>query len=367
MKRIAIWGYFGGYGGIERMVFNFYKNMNREKVQLDFILPHDFGKIAYEDEILDMGGRVFRILYSEKESLIKSRTCWKKYFKENPEVAGIHVHANFPYAFPLVMAKKCGVPLRILHSHNSNTFKLNNKLIGKIRDRIVRKQIDNAPTVYLSCSDKASEFMFPGKDYIWIKNGIDIEKFAYNQVLREKIRKQYGIQDKEILIGVVGHLTEVKNPLYSLEVFREYLKFNENAKLAFIGIGALQEQLKEKVSSYGLEKKVLLLGAMKDTYAWYQAFDLFLLPSKFEGFPVVLAEAQTSGLPCLVSDVVTRQVNITGLVHYRSLEDSLDLWAKEIETLVKRERKDCREKMLEHGFDIKQVSKQVEEIYLRGF
>lgn len=367
MKRIAIWGYFGGYGGIECLVFNLYKNIDREKIQFDFLVPHDCGEISFEKEILAMGGRVFRILYSQRESISKYRKCWMDFFKEHPEVNGIHVHANFQYAFPLVMAKKAGIPLRILHSHNSQQTNADTKIISMLRNWKVQREIAKAPTTYLACTDMAAQFMFPQKPYIWLKNGIDVDKFDYNQAAREKLRRQYNISENEILFGIVGHLIDVKNPLFSLDVLNEYIKINKHCKLVVIGDGNLKESMEEKISEYKIQNHVIFLGRINDVSEWYQAMDMLLFPSKFEGLGIVLIEAQTSGLLCMASDKVPEDAKVTELVEFQSIDVRPEIWAQRIDKILENntnQRRSHKEEILAAGYDLKQVSKQLENIYL---
>lgn len=363
MKRIAIWGYFGGYGGIERMVYNFYKHMDKTKIQYDFLVPHDFGKIAFEDEILAMGGRVFRILYSERESLIKSRTCWMKYFKEHPEVQGIHVHANFPYAFPLKMAKKAGVGIRIIHAHNSNIASKPNSIIKKIREKHIRKMIKKYPNKYVACGETAARFMFGEREYIWIKNGIEIDKFKYDELIRKEQRNEYGFQDDEIVLGQIGHLTDVKQPLYSVELLKEVTEKNRKVKLVFAGQGPLEEKIKSKIREYNLENNAIILGGIPDVSRLYQTLDVLLLPSLYEGFPVVLVEAQAIGVQCLVSSNVTKQTIQTDLCKMISLDDR-EKWIEEIVRFRNdKDRFKYNKIMDDAGFDIKRVAHEVEMLY----
>ncbi len=367
IKRIAIWGYSSGYGGIECLVYNLYKNIDRKKIQFDFLTSHNHGKIAFEDEIIAMGGRVFRILYSQRESLIKYRKCWLDYFKEHPEVVGIHVNANFEYAFPLAMAKKAGIPLRILHSHNSFAKYGFNKIVAKVRKCKVRREIMRTPTKYLACSDMAADFMFPGKPYTLLKNGINVDKFDYNQFIREKLRKQYHISENDVVFGMVGRLVDTKNPLFAIDIFREYIKMDPNAKFVFAGEGKLCEDMKRMINKYGITQNVIFLGKIQNSNEWYQAMDILLFPSKFEGLGIVLIEAQTSGLPCLASDRVPKDAGITGLVEYLSLETPMHIWAKKADELIKihkKKRKSYKLQVVNAGYDIKQVAKQLEEIYL---
>lgn len=366
-RRIAIVGHTTGYGGIERMILNWYKNIDRTKVQFDFIVPHDYDKIAFEDEIVSMGGRVFRILYSESESFIKSRQCWKDFFDMHPEVVGVHVHASFPYAFPLKMAKKAGITLRLLHSHCAGKTDTSNKIIQAVREIKVDKEINKSPTHYLACSDKSAAFMFPNKEYIWIKNGVNIEKFRFNEETRNAIRAQYNIDDSNILIGMIGHLTDVKNPLYAIEMLREILKYNKKVTLVFIGEGILHDEIVNKIQKYNMESNVIFLGKIEDTSVWYQAFDILIMPSRSEGFPVTLVEAQTSGVPCLVADVITRQVDITGLIRYKSTDVCAEEWAREIDEMISNKifsRSDAWRMVKEAGFDMIDGAKALEKIYL---
>lgn len=370
IRRVAVIGMTENRGGIESVIMNIYRNIDRTKVQFDFLLPHGFGKMAFEDEVIKMGGRIFRIIYSERESIWKAKQTLLQYFKEHPEVKVVHLHSNFPYAFPLKIAKKAGVPTRILHSHNSvilfdDEKSIKNK-IKAIRNFIVYKQIDKFPNVYFSCSDLAAKSTFKDHEYVWIKNGIELEQFKYNKKVREELREEYGVNENEQLIGFVGRLCSRKNPLYVLEVFKEYNKINPRAKLAFIGEGELKELIQKKIHEYGLEDKVILPGMIVDAYKWYQAFDLFLLPSLFEGLPVVLVEGQVAGLPCIVSDTITKQINLTELIKYKSNKLPAEEWARDIKVMIEKkiDRTKYKDEMYKAGFDVKSMAKEVEQYYM---
>lgn len=368
--RVAVVGMTENHGGIESVIMNIYRNIDRTKVQFDFLLPHDFGKMVFEEEVLQMGGRIFRIIYSERESLIKSKKTLLDYFRTHPEVKVVHVHSNFPYAFPLKIAKKAGVPIRILHSHNSVVLFDNEKgmrsKVKEIRNFVVYKQIEKYPNVYFSCSDLAAKSTFKDSDYIWIKNGIELKKFEYNEQIRNDVRNKYGINADEIVIGFIGRLCNRKNPLFVLEVFKEYIKINSKAKLVFVGEGELKEQIEQKIKDYELENNVIMPGMIADANKWYQAFDVFILPSLFEGLPVVLVEGQASGLPCIVSDTITRQINITDLIKYKSIKESTQEWAKDIESLIEnnKERHKYKKEMCRAGFDVKNMADDVMKYYM---
>lgn len=369
IKRILIWGMSENIGGIETFIMEVYRNIDREKVQFDFLCAHDSPKIAFEDEIIHMGGRVFRVMYSERESFFKARTCLKKLFKENKDIQAVHVHANFPYAFPLKCAKKAGIKLRILHSHNSSEIENETnqlkRFISHIRRRQIEKQIEKYPTQYLACSDIAGKFMFFDKEFQWIKNGINIKNFAFNESIRQEYRKKMKIDDDTVVVGFIGRYREQKNPLYLIDIFSQYNKLNSNSILLMIGIGEMQEDIDKKISLLGLEDKVVQLGKREDTNNLYQVMDAFLLPSIYEGLPVVLVEAQTAGLKCFVSDTITRQIQITELIHYYSIEDCPEQWAKCInEEMQQYQRRDHSEEVALAGFDMADVAKELERIYL---
>ncbi|WP_428860912.1 glycosyltransferase [Bifidobacterium dentium] len=372
--RILQWGMLGGFSGVEAFIMNVYRNMDRSKVQFDFLESHNEGKLAYEDEILAMGGHIYRVMYSQRESLVKSHSELLRFFREHPEFAGIHVNANYPYAFPLKMAKEAGMPLRILHSHNSGSgsqFESQpsglKALIKTYRDRIVQKQIDMAPTHYFACSQQAADYMFPGRPFIWVKNGIDAGKFAFRADIRQRVRAELGIGDDTKLIGFCGRFRRQENPLFLLEIFAEYARMEVNTKLMLVGIGELEQQMRKKVEELGLADKVMFLGARTDMPDLYQAMDLFLLPSLFEGLALVYMEAQCAGLPCLASkEAMSFEAAVTPLMHACSVRDDARVWADQCRNILNEneQRSDCSNVVRDAGFDIRDVAEELQRFYL---
>ena len=372
--RILQWGMLGGFGGVEAFIMNVYRNIDRSKVQFDFLESHNEGKLAYEDEILAMGGRIYRVMYSQRESLIKSHSELLRFFREHPEFAGIHVNANYPYAYPLKVAKEAGIPLRILHSHNAGSGAQFGSqpsgikaLIKTYRDRVVHKQISTAPTHYFACSQQAADYMFPGKSFTWVKNGIDTEKFAFRPDVRQRVRAELGVGDDAKLIGFCGRFRQQKNPLFLLEIFAEYAHMEANTKLMLVGIGELEQQMHKKVEELGIAGKVMFLGARTDMPDLYQAMDLFLLPSLFEGFGIVYAEAQCAGVPCLATkDAVPTVAKVTDLLEFVSLQESARQWAEECRRSLtnEKERQDFSEIVRNKGFDIHDVAAELQRFYL---
>ncbi len=365
--RIAIVGMTYNKGGIESFIMNVYRNIDRNKVQFDFLVENDYPPIAYEKEIRSMGGRIFKVLYPQKKSKKKAKELLENYFSGHPEVKGIHIHANYPYSFPLEVAKKMGIDLRIIHSHSSRFLskRITRKLYEIIRNKLVTRIIKKNANIFLACSDKAGKAMFGYDNFQWIKNGIDLNKYKFNKVNRDRIREDYSINPDEICIGFVGRLDLAKQADFALEIFKYYNKKNQKSKMVFIGEGNQKSLLLSRVKEYGLKKNVIFTGSIYNVNEWYQAMDCLLMPSLFEGFPMTLVEAQTSGLNCLCSSNITKQVSITKLVKYESIDKEPREWSKKIE-INNKNREEYYYEVKKKGFDITDVAKELEEIYCKS-
>ena len=364
--RILHWGLSGGRGGIEAFIMDLYRNIDREKVQFDFLEDHNMREFIYEDEIRQMGGRVFRVLYSQRENYVKSKKCFIEFLKNHPEIVGVHVHANFLYGKLLKDAKKAGIPIRILHSHNSGVNR-KESMKNKFRNVIARWQINKYPSAYFTCSDLAADFMFPNQKSTWIKNGINISKYDYDPETRCRIRHYLGIED-ETLIGFVGNLRMQKNPYYLIDIFEQFHKKNSKSKLLIVGSGILEKDIKNYVLSKNLGDDVIFLGLITNVHEMYQAMDGFLLPSLYEGLPVVLVEAQTAGLPCFVADSITKQISVTENIQYISIHRSPEKWAEIMDNMLSNyKRRSHKEEIIDSGFDMADVAMGVQSYYLSHY
>lgn len=375
--RIIQWGMGSNIGGVDCFMMNVYRNIDRSKVQFDFLAQHDADELAFEDEILDMGGRVYRVMYSERESLTKSRSSLKQFFSGHSEIAGIHVNANYPYAFPLGFAAKAGVPMRILHSHNAGSADsqqpmpgvkgmMKNAVRGVLNQRI-RHQIMTYPTHYMACSAAAAQYMFPSKPYTWVKNGINTAAFAYDQDLRVETRRELGIADTTTVLGFCGRLRTQKNPLFLVDIFEQYHRLNPDSLLLIVGIGELKEQMLQKIREYRLEHFVKFVGAQANVSPFYQAMDAFVLPSLYEGLGIVFIEAQCSGLPCFGSlGAVPQEAGVTDTMHYVPLESGAGAWAENIHTVLSETtpRQNQAKLVCSAGYEMADVAAQLQEIYL---
>lgn len=351
--------------GQETFIMNLYRNINRDEIQFGFLCSENRHG-DYDDEIYSLGGEINYVLLNRKQGKLRHidnyfilKNELKKY-SCNYDVFHIHNHHAFDSYMAARAALKAGFKKVIVHSHSSSAedhVKLH---------ELFKKPLSNLNIIKLACSDLAGEWMFSTNDYILIRNGIDVNKFAFDEKASIEYRNALNISDK-FVIGHIGRFMYVKNHEFLVRLFSEYKKVNENACLMLVGGGEDFDKIKELVSSLGISDDVLFLGVREDTPQLYSAMDMFILPSHFEGLPVVLVEAQTSGLPCLLSDNVSKQSQITTNVIWESLNASNDDWIYKITTAEKMSkvlnRSSFPNEVRNAGYDIADTVKNLEEIY----
>lgn len=344
-------------GGAETFIMNTYRNIDREKVQFDFVI-HTEKKCDYEDEIEKLGGRIYRIPQLSKHP-IKNMLGLKKIFKQaDKPYKVVHRHTNSSIVFTdLIIAKMMGIRKIIVHSHSTNS---KNTFIHKLFRPLMR-----LANVKYACSQEAGKWLFGKKQkFEVINNGIDLEKYKFNKEIRQKERKELGIKENEILIGHVGRFNIAKNHEFLIKVFYEFQK-DKNAKLVLLGVGELQQKIKEQVEKLGIEQKVMFLGLRQDVNRVMQAMDLFLFPSIYEGLPLTLIESQAAGLPILASDTITDQCNITRNINFLSLEENETTWKnKMIDLIENSQRNEDINKLYQNGFDSMQIAEKLQDVYL---
>lgn len=349
-------------GGVESVVMNYYRNIDRNKVQFDFLCSESSTDIPYE-EIEKLGGRVFIVPNYTK--VFKYQKELKKIFKEN-NYKIVHSHISTMSVFPLRAAKKAGVPVRIAHSHSTTNKKEKKKNLLK---QVLRPFSRVYATDYMCCSELAGRWLFGDKEYdkgnvYLLNNAIDLDKFKYNESLRKEKRKELGISDDTLVIGHVGRFVEQKNHRFLIDVFNEVHKQKENSILLLAGQGPLIEEMKEKVKILGIEDSVKFLGQRNDINELYQAFDVFCLPSLYEGLPVVGVEAQATGLLCELSNDMTKETKVLDTTRFISLNTSAEEWANKIlDDIKKYKRIDSSKEMTDKNFNIKEEAKRLEECY----
>ena len=362
-KRVLIGGLTSETGGMESYILNLYRHIDRSRLQFDFVNHLSGEKIAFEDEIKRLGGRVFAVPML-RNGVKEHYEALDRLFQENRYEA-VYYQANrkLKNADLLQYAKKYGVPKRILHSHNSKDAVESG--LNKLRIRIAEKKVSDCLTDRFACSKEAGEWMFPGQSFKVVKNGVDLSVFDYDLAAREKIRNEHAAPGKKIY-GTVGRLSAQKNPLYLAEIFAKLHENDADSVFWHIGGGELEDALRLRIKELGLEDSYILLGRKGNVAEYLNAMDVLVLPSLYEGFPITLVESQCSGLRCLVSDVITRSVDLTGNVRFFSLKESSDKWAKEAAALSEYDRRSFAEVLRDKGYDEEAIAKELEEYFLHG-
>ncbi|MEK3992340.1 glycosyltransferase family 1 protein [Robertmurraya sp. FSL R5-0851] len=348
-----------GSGGAESLIMNIYRNIDRTKIQFDFLLRYE--ENMYLDEIKALGGKIYRMPPFPKHAL-KNYIETKKFFVNNKEYKIIHVHANaLIYMSALIIAKNSGVPCRIMHSHSTKTGRKFYRIVHEINKLF----IGNLATNYLACSGIAGEWMFKNKKYKVLKNAIETSKFIYNKNVREEIQTELKLEGK-FVIGHVGRFLYTKNHEFIIDIFKEIYVQNNKAVLVLVGSGPLEQKIREKVIKLGLKDNVIFTGVRSDVYRLLQAFDIFVFPSHFEGLPVTLIEAQASGLRCFVSSEVSNEAKISELLEFIDLQKPAKYWANKIlKYSAGYDREDMYKQIKTSGYDIKELTKNLEDFYLK--
>lgn len=349
-------------GGVESVVMNYYRYIDRSKIQFDFICDEDSTNIPY-DEINSLGGKV--ILIPPYQKIIKYHNELKKVLKEgNYKI--VHSHINTLSVFSLWAAKSVGVPVRIAHSHSTTNKKEKKKNLMK---QVLKHFSKVFATDYMCCSELAGRWLFGDKEYdkgnvYLLNNAIDLDKFKYDENIRKEKRKELNISDDTLVIGHVGRFVEQKNHRFLIDIFNEVHKERENSILLLAGQGPLMEEIHEKVNELGLNESVKFLGQRKDIDKLYQAFDVFLLPSLYEGLPVVGVEAQATGLLCILSDDMTKETKVLDSTKFIKLDNGSIKWADEIiNSFNQYKRQDFTKEMLENGYEINNEVCKLENKY----
>lgn len=355
-------------GGAETMIMNYYRHIDRSKVQFDFLVHRErIG--AYEEEIKALGGRIYRLPPIHPKYFNRYKKQVKAFLEQHTEYQVIHSHLSEIGYFLCREAKKQQVPTVICHAHSS---KMNIDLKAPFRwywKHAIRHMITHQYT----CSKEAALWLFGKKQKaIQMNNAVDTSKFQFNREIREKIRERLGLQDK-IVLGHVGSFYKVKNHQFLIKVLAELKKSQENVVLVLVGKGKLEEKIKLQAKALGVEQDVIFLGVREDISDLMQAFDLFLFPSLYEGLPVTLIEAQATALNCLVSENVSRAADMKSeLVEFLPIKQP-DLWITPIQRKINRiaeirnERQSKPWLIEAQGYGINQEVKILENFYLAQY
>ncbi len=362
-KRILIFGMTPYVGGVENYLITILQNIDRKKFDIDLLVKEDITGINGE-KIKGYYNKIYKIPNFKKHPF-KIFSVLKKISKDN-QYDVIHfnlcISSASVYAFIIKLYSKN--TKIFIHSHNGSDKK-------KIRHYFFRPLLNKISDKKLACSEIAAKWMFGEKyvknnEVILCNNFIDTDKFLFNETYRNKIRKDLNIEDK-FVIGHIGRFTNQKNHKGLIDIFNSVTKENDNVVLILLGTGELVDEVKEYVNDLKLNDKVLFLGLKSNTNEYYQAMDLFMLPSLFEGLPIVGVEAQASGLKCLFANTIDKESNISSNVIFIPL-NNIDLWKKEITKIIKSnyKRENMKKVIVNNGYDLKTELEKIENMYLGG-
>ncbi len=349
-------------GGVEAVVMNYYRHLDRNNIQFDFICDNDSTNIPYE-EIKRLGGKVFLVPPYQK-IFEYNKELFKIFKKEKYKI--VHSHINTLSIFPLRIAKKANIPVRIAHSHSTSNKKEWKRNLIK---QLLRPFSKMYATDYMCCSEFAGRWLFGDKEFdkgnvYLLNNAIDVDKFKYDEKIRKMKREELGINKDTLVIGHIGRFVSQKNHTFLIDIFKEIHRQNKNTTLLLVGQGPLKKTIEEKVKVLNLENSVIFLGQREDVNDLYQTMDVFVLPSLYEGLPVVGVEAQASGLLCMFSTDMTREVKILDTSIFIPLEKSSSYWAKKImDNYTANKRKDERKAVTMANFSINEEAQKLVEKY----
>lgn len=345
-------------GGLETMLINHYRQLDRERVQFDFLV-HRYERGDYDDELEAMGARIYRLPVLNPLSL-SYRCALDRFFAEHPEYKLIHVHQDCMSALILKSAKRHGLRVRIAHSHSSTQDK-NLKYPIKA---LYRHFIPKYATALFACSEASGQWMFCGAEFSVFNNAINSREYSFNPEKRSEMRAKLHIAEKELLVGHVGRFSPPKNHDFLLDIFRS-INRKTPSKLLLVGDGELRAKIEQKIQRLGLEEAVILAGVRSDVADLLQAMDVFVFPSIHEGLPLALLEAQASGLPCLISDKLPIDCKQTELLAQLSLSAGAERWAKAaIKAAEDTLRRDSSAEIKASGFDIVDSARRLQDFYL---
>lgn len=354
-------------GGQESFILNMYNKMELDKIQIDVLTPFSCENDKFKENIEKNGGEVFIGNLSFENNRKESFRKYVKEFLSKNKYEIVHIQSGSIYSLMIgaKIAKEAGIKKIIVHSHCGGFKNIKYLIIKSLSTKYLLKY----PTDYWACSELAAEWKFPKKiikdrKYKILKNAIDTEKIYFSNTVRENKRKELEIDDK-LVFGHIGRFSTQKNHEFLIDIFDEIHKKNKDSILLLIGSGELEDNIREKVKKLELEDSVKFLGIRNDINELLNAMDAFLLPSFFEGLPVVGVEAQATGLPVFTSDKVTKELPISELSYYYPLELSAEKWAENILNKISNiKRTNTTDKIKKEGYDVKIAAKLMQSYYL---
>ena len=353
-------------GGAENMIMNLYRNIDRSKVQFDFLV-HTKKKCFFDDEIRNLGGRIFFVPYYNIKNTIAYKKALRKLYESHPEIKIVHGHLGSCAHIYLNIAKEYGC-YTIAHSHATKATDISIKnYLYRLFNLYTRRVAD----YYFACSknagiDRFGEKVVSSNKFSVLNNSIDTQKYIFNLNKRNIIRKQLGISDDCLVVGHVGRFNYPKNHEFLIDIFYEVLKKENKARLLLVGDGDLRSKIENKIARLGIKDKVIMTGVRTDVPDLLQAMDCFVFPSHYEGLGIVAVEAQAAGLPTLCSDAVPDEVDLTDLVKRIPLSAPVEEWCNAILKYNNGyERRDTQQEVIDGRYDIHQTANWLERFYIK--
>ena len=354
-------------GGIENFIMNIYRHIDREKIQFDFLL-NEQNRSVFEDEIEALGGIVYRMPRLKLSNPLKYIKAVDKFFKTHPEYKICHSHYNAVSAIPLWLAKHNGIKYRISHSHTAIP---KNRKTNKPRVIIwmLKLLLKKVAIHRFACGKEAGKWLY-GENAMnnglvkIVNNAIEVDKFNFNPIIRNNIRKQLDVSDNTIVIGQIGSFSYIKNQHFTIDVLCKLRDIVSDVKCLFVGDGTLRPEIEQYAKELGVADKCIFTGAVSNVCDYAQAMDVFLFPSFFEGLGICAIEAQASGLKCFVSDGVPKECKVTDLVEFLPLSAGADEWAKNISNSCVYDRYGRYEEIRLAGYDAVATAEELQEFYI---
>lgn len=354
--------------GIESFIMNMYRNIDKNKVQFDFLVLRN-QKEFYDEEISKLGGRKYYVHSNISNTwmrILDEAKQIEKFLKEH-HYDIVHIHYTTPLRAPyLLAAKRAGVSTRIYHAHSaavSGKSKVKMAVYKYYRSKIIKWGTD-----WFSCSIAAAEWIFP-QEYVdnnevkIVYNGIDTSRFKYSKEARKRIREELGIADEFVLIHT-GRFIDQKNQSFVLDIFKDVKRKHAEAKLILLGTGNLLSEVEHKAEKLEIKSDVFFLGVRENVQDYLSAADCYVMPSLYEGLPVAAVEAECSGLPCVLSSNITKEVALTSSIKFLSLNQPIEIWTNEVLKSRNSKRTDNSKVVADNGYDVQTVAKWLETFYL---
>ena len=357
-------------GGIETYLIEQFRHLDKSKIDYDFVNITGEYSICYEDEILASGSKIFKVVSRHKNPLLHYWQ-WFNILLQNKGVYDVIVlnTNSLEYVFPLVLGKIFGIPVRVIHSHNSG-FENKQGLVRRLLVGMNKKLLAWSANLRFACSQFAGQWMFKDNPYHVIYNAIDIHKYDADLIVREETRNALGLHTELTLLHV-GRFSYQKNHSFLLDIFKEVHRIQPDSVLLLVGDTTEESEflteVKRKIKAYGLENVVRLLGRRDDVNKIMQAADVLVMPSFFEGLTVVGIEAQASDLPLLLSDTVTKELGLLPSTQFISLEAGPTAWAEAIVNSKRHNRQSRYEELKAAGYDIGNETERVEKLLIDAY